>query len=138
MVARKNSRDSRQPGKAMKTFFKWLLLAPLALLILVFAVANRQSVNVVLDPAGLMSEGMTVSAPLFVILFLALALGVVLGGAGSWIVQGKHRRAAREARAEAGALRDETRLRSDEIARLRTELAALPPPMPANDRRNAA
>ena len=42
----------------MKTFFKWLLLAPVALIILVFSVANRQPVSVMLDPAGLLSDGM--------------------------------------------------------------------------------
>ncbi len=120
----------------MKTFFKWLLLAPVALIILVFAVANRHSTSVVLDPLGLLSEGMTISAPLFIILFLALALGVLVGGFAAWLVQGKNRRAAREAQADLRILREETRARADEVLRLRNELAALPPP--ANDTRNAA
>ena len=81
----------------MKTFFKWLLLAPVAIVLVVFSVANRQNVQVVLDPIGLLGDGMTISAPLFVVLFLALMAGVVAGGVASWLAQGKHRRAAREA-----------------------------------------
>ena len=121
----------------MKTFFKWLLLAPVALIILVFSVANRQPVNVMLDPAGLLSDGMTISAPLFVILFLTLMTGVILGGIAAWLVQGKYRRAAKDSLTDARILRDESRQRAEEVARLRTELAALPPPAPANDRRAA-
>ena len=122
----------------MKTFFKWLLLAPVAILVLVFAVANRHNTTVVLDPLGLLTEGMTISAPLFVILFLALMTGVLLGGFAAWIVQGKYRRAAREAQSDLRVLRDESRERAEEVARLRTELAALPAPDSANDRRHAA
>lgn len=120
----------------MKTFFKWLLLAPVALIVLVFAVANRHNTTVVLDPLGLLSEGMTISAPLFVVLFLALFTGVLLGGVAAWLVQGKHRRAAREATSDMRNYREEARVRAEEVSRLRSELAALP--APANDRRNAA
>lgn len=120
----------------MKSFLKWLLLAPIALVVLVFAVANRQSVTVMLDPAGLLSEGMAISAPLFIILFLALMTGVIIGGFASWLAQGKYRRAAREAEAELRLLRDESRERTAEAARLRAELTALPPP--SHDRRDAA
>ena len=129
----------------MKTFFKWLLLAPILVVVLFFAVANRHATSVVLDPAGLLSNGMTISAPLFVILFLAIMTGVILGGIATWIAQGKHRRAAREALSDVRALREESRTRGEEAARLRSELASLPPPMsgalvaaPANDRRSAA
>lgn len=119
----------------MKTFFKWLLLLPVALVVLVFAVANRHSTTVVLDPLGLLTSGIVISAPLFIILFLAMMVGVLVGGIASWIVQGKHRRAAREAMADLRIMREESRARTEEVARLRTELAALPPPV---EKRNAA
>jgi uncharacterized integral membrane protein len=119
----------------MKTFFKWLLLLPVALAALVFAVANRHSTTVVLDPLGLLTSGMTISAPLFIILFLAMMVGVVLGGIASWIAQGKHRRAAREAMADLRIMREESRAQTEEVIRLRSELATLPPPV---ETRNAA
>ena len=122
----------------MKTFFKWLLLAPVALVVLVFAVANRHSTTVVMDPLGLLSEGLTISAPLFIILFLAMMCGVIVGGCAAWLVQGKHRRAVREANAELRMLREENRIRGEEAARLRNEIAALPPPEAMADSRRAA
>ncbi len=122
----------------MKTFFKWLLLLPIALVVLIFSVANRQTVNVVLDPVGLISDGMVVAAPLFVIVFLTLMAGVILGGVATWFAQGSHRRLTRETLADVRALREETRHKNEEVAQLRTEIAALPPPMPANDRSRAA
>ena len=43
--------------------------------------------------------------PLFVVVFATLMLGVLIGGFASWIGQGRHRRAARQARAEVERLR---------------------------------
>lgn len=120
----------------MKIFLKWLLLAPVAAMVLIFAVANRHTTNVRLDPLGLLSDDMTISAPLFVILFLALMLGVVIGGCATWLAQSKYRRATREALADLRAIREDSRQRAEEVARLRSELAALP--APANDTRSAA
>ena len=49
----------------MKTFLKWLVLAPLIVVALVFAVANRQMVTVVFDPFGNDIPGLSVTMPLF-------------------------------------------------------------------------
>jgi uncharacterized integral membrane protein len=89
----------------MKTFLKWLLLAPIGLLIAAFAVMNRQNVPVVLDPFGNDIPGMNFQAPLFFVMFLCGIIGVVAGSFVTWVGQGKHRRAAREAKAEAARLR---------------------------------
>ena len=87
-------------------FLKFLVLAPLAAVILIFAFANREWVTINFDPVGI--SGLTpVQAPLFLILLIAAALGVIAGGATTWIGQGRHRRAAREAQAEAARLRAE-------------------------------
>jgi uncharacterized integral membrane protein len=85
---------------------KYLILAPVAALILVFAFANREQVTIYFDPIG--GHGLDpVQAPEYVALLLALALGVVAGSAVTWIGQGRHRRAARRAEAEAARLRQE-------------------------------
>ncbi|MBV8564699.1 MAG: LapA family protein, partial [Methylobacteriaceae bacterium] len=50
------------------------------------------------------------------VLFAALMLGVLVGGIASWLSQGKHRRAARQYRAEAARLRAEAmRIAEDNV-----------------------
>ena len=85
---------------------KYLILAPAAALILVFAFANREPVTIYFDPIG--GHGLDpVQAPEYAALLLVMALGVVAGSAATWIGQGPRRRAARQAEAEAARLRQE-------------------------------
>jgi uncharacterized integral membrane protein len=91
----------------MKTFFKWLVLAPIALIVLAFAIANREPVRVVLDPLPGETTDLQINAPLFLILFVAVAIGVLAGGFATWLAQGRHRRAARHARSDIDRLRNE-------------------------------
>jgi uncharacterized integral membrane protein len=96
----------------IRKFITALILIPLAIVFVAFAVANRQVVTVSLDPLGAAHPAFTVSMPLFA-LILALAIGgVMVGGAAAWLRQAKWRRAARyhawqarELRAELDALR---------------------------------
>ena len=85
---------------------KFLVLTPLAALILVFAFANREDVTINFDPFGVTGFAPK-QAPAFFVLLIAVALGALAGGVTSWIGQGKHRRAARDAQAEAARLRSE-------------------------------
>src|SRR4051812_44749206 len=89
----------------MKAFLKWLLLAPIIVLALVFAIANRHVVTVVFDPFGNDVRGLSLTAPLFIVLLLAVMVGVVIGGVAAWLAQGKNRRAARLARADLAQMR---------------------------------
>jgi uncharacterized integral membrane protein len=92
---------------------KWLLLVPVAVLAIMLAIANRAPVTVVFDPFPPASSGLTFAAPLFLVVLASVILGVLLGGFGAWLRQGRHRRAARLARADADRQRVETeRLRS--------------------------
>ncbi len=105
----------------MQTVFKWLVIAPIAILIVIFAIVNRQSVPVVLDPFGSDVPGLRFEAPLFFVMLLCGGLGVLAGGLVTWIGQSKHRRAAREARAEVARLR----------AQAAANVAVLPAPGPS-------
>jgi uncharacterized integral membrane protein len=92
----------------MKAFFKALVLVPVALVIVLFSVANRGAVRVSLDPFSRDLPMLSYELPLFAVVLAAIAIGVLVGGLASWIAQGKHRKAARRNRREAEALRSET------------------------------
>jgi uncharacterized integral membrane protein len=109
----------------MKTFLKWVVLAPFAAVLLVFALVNRQSVTVSFDPFGGTPPALAANAPLFIALGVAAMIGVVAGGIATWFAQGRHRRAARQARAEAQRLRAENERLS---ASARAKLTPLAPP----------
>lgn len=92
----------------MVRFLKLLILVPLAVLILAFAIANRQTISVSFDPFSNPEVSTAViAAPLFVLLFLTLIIGVVLGGIATWFTQGINRRRARHAKSEAEQWREE-------------------------------
>lgn len=92
----------------MKAFFKALILVPIALVIVLFSIANRGPVRVSLDPFSRDLPTLSYEVPLFVIVLAAVFLGVIVGGIASWFAQGKHRKAARRNRREVEALRSET------------------------------
>ena len=90
----------------MVRFLKLLIITPFAILLLVFAFANRHFVAVSLDPfASVDDSAYSLDAPLFILLILAMIVGVVMGGLAVWFGQGKHRRAARAGRADVEKLR---------------------------------
>jgi len=92
----------------MKRLLEWLILVPLAIVIIAFAVANRQITAVNFDPfASSPAQQIEVKLPLFLVLFVVLAVGVLIGGIFTWFRQGKHRRALREARSEMARLRSD-------------------------------
>ncbi len=84
-----------------------IIVVPLAVVIVAFAVANRQTVTVSFDPFSAASPAYAATLPLFVIIFAVLILGVLIGGIAAWIRQGKWRRAARRLDGEVRALHDE-------------------------------
>jgi uncharacterized integral membrane protein len=91
----------------MKRLLEVLILLPLAIIGVALAVANRNLVTVSFDPFTSTMAG-AVEAPLFIVLIVAIVVGVLLGGFFTWLSQGRHRRALRESRAEAARLRSQT------------------------------
>jgi uncharacterized integral membrane protein len=87
----------------------WVVLVPLCLVLIVFALANRQLVVVNFNPfvasGDLTAPG--IGVPLFLVLFTVLLFGVVLGGVATWFAQAHHRRDERSYRREAERLHRE-------------------------------
>ena len=70
----------------------WLLLLPLTLIFVAFAVANRHGVTVSLDPMPI-----SVEAPLYGLVFAGISIGLIAGGLIAWIRAGRVRGQLREA-----------------------------------------
>ncbi len=81
-----------------------LILVPLAIIIIAFAVANRQEVTVSLDPFGASAPAAALTLPLFALVIVLLIVGVVIGGTAAWLRQGRWRRTARRLDREVKAL----------------------------------
>ncbi len=84
-----------------------LILIPLAIALIVFAVANRDTVTVSFDPFDPAQPAWSLRMPLFVLIFVFLIAGVLLGGFAAWLRQGRHRRASRALRSDLVGLRRE-------------------------------
>ncbi|MEI2300737.1 DUF1049 domain-containing protein [Ensifer sp. MJa1] len=84
-----------------KKLINIVVLIPVGVILIVLSVANRQSVTLALNPFRPEDSVLSVSAPFFVFLFLAVIVGVILGAAATWFSQGKYRRRARNEANEA-------------------------------------
>ena len=82
-----------------------LILVPLAVVLIAFAVANRQSVTVSFDPFSATAPAATLTLPLFALLIVTLIAGVIVGGLAVRLGHGKWRRLVRRLEREAGELR---------------------------------
>jgi hypothetical protein len=84
----------------------WIVLVPLCLVLIVFALANRQltvvNFNPFISPDALAAPA--VGMPLFLVIFGVLLIGVVLGGIASWFAAGQIRRDRRRWQREAERL----------------------------------
>ena len=109
----------------MRTLFRLLVVLPVAILILAFAIANRHWVTVSFDPfPGNDIAGPSLSAPLFLLLMIAGAVGVLAGGTAVWWRQGRYRRQLRDAKSEAAEARGQANDLRDRIAAAERAAAA--------------
>src|SRR5256885_10294549 len=92
----------------MRKFFTALVIIPLGLIFIVFAVANRHFVTVSFDPFNSTDPAIAVSMPLFAVIIAVAILGVAAGGMATWFRQRHWRRAARQHEADARRARAET------------------------------
>lgn len=82
-----------------------IVVIPLAIIIIAFAVANRQIVTVSFDPFSVTEPAAAITLPLFALIILLLIVGVVIGGAAAWLRQSRWRSTARRLEREVAELR---------------------------------
>jgi uncharacterized integral membrane protein len=117
----------------MRKFLTAVVLIPLGLIFVDFAVANRHLVTVSFDPFGTGDAAFDLKPqPLFLIIIAAMVVGVVAGGSATWFRQRRWRRAARQHEADARQARAQlAALRTGALSPSRYEPQRLPAPSQA-------
>jgi uncharacterized integral membrane protein len=91
-----------------KRLVGWFVLVPLCLVLVVFALANRQTVVVNFNPLATPdAPGPGFGVPLFLIVYAVLLVGVLLGGVATWFAQSRHRQEKRRYQRRSDALAQE-------------------------------
>ena len=114
-----------------------VFVIPLAAVFIAFAVANRQMVTVSFDPFNAAHPAYAKTLPLFVLVFVLVILGVIVGGVATWLRQGSWRRSARKLDADVRHLHQELAAMRGRYATERqpapaaapAALTAIPPPV---------
>ncbi|WP_137150240.1 lipopolysaccharide assembly protein LapA domain-containing protein [Devosia sp. FKR38] len=87
----------------------WIVLVPLSVGLIVIALANTHLVAINFNPFAKIDTTALpgFGVPLFVVLYVVLLVGVLLGGTATWFAQGHHRRREKHWRREAHLLNEE-------------------------------
>lgn len=73
-----------------------LIAVPALALALIVAIANRGSVTLSIDPFSAASPVIAFELPLYLLIFAALLIGVLIGGSSAWVGQMGSRKKARK------------------------------------------
>ena len=112
----------------MRKFLNALIVIPLGLFFVIFAVPNRHLVTVSFDPFNSTDPAIAVSMPLFAVIISVAIFGVVAGGVATWFRQRHWRRAARQYEADARRARTEVADLRAAVAVSRGDQQRLPAP----------
>jgi uncharacterized integral membrane protein len=115
----KPGHDAESGHLVFRRIITAIIVIPLLIVVVGFAVANRQVITVSFDPFSSTQPAYAVTLPLFVIIFILLIVGVIIGGAAAWMRQASWRRSARRLDAQVRDLHSE-------IDAMRTKFATRP------------
>ncbi len=99
-----------------RRFLFWLIGIPVAAAVIALSVANRHIVTLSLDPANSKTPFLSFDIPLYLLIFAALFVGLLLGWAVTWAGQHSSRSKAASIEREASILKreaDEHKKRND-------------------------
>jgi uncharacterized integral membrane protein len=119
---------------AMRKIINALVIIPVALVLLAFAVANRRFVVVSFNPFDSDDVSTALMLPLFIVIIASAIMGVIVGGCVTWFGQRHWRRAARRNEADAADARlqlADLRLRLAPVAPVRSGTTSAPSSYPA-------
>jgi uncharacterized integral membrane protein len=84
----------------LQRILRWTIGLPIAIIVVSFAIANRQSTKISFDPFSKDAPFAAIDMPLWVLFFCGVFFGLIAGWIACWFAQGKWRRSARDARKE--------------------------------------
>ena len=109
-------------------YIKYAVLAVIAIVLVSVSLANRQSVELQLlttDLGALLGFNMTLTVPLFVVIFGGVAAGLLIGFIWEWIREMKQRADAAAQRREMDRMRRELKRLKSEKHEGKDEILAL-------------
>jgi uncharacterized integral membrane protein len=99
----------------LQRILRWTIGLPIAVIVVSFAVANRQWITVSFDPFSKDAPFAAIDIPLWALFFCGVFFGLIAGWIACWFAQSKWRRSAKDTRkelvrsqAESSQLRRET------------------------------
>ena len=114
----------------MRTLIRVFITLPVAVIVIMLAVANRKNVALSFNPLDPENPATMIDVPIFWLVFACVALGVILGGMVVYFKQHKFRVAARDNRYEAAKWRAEADRQREELAALTDDNKAPALPLP--------
>jgi uncharacterized integral membrane protein len=106
----------------LRRILRWVVGLPIAIIVVAFAVANRQWITVSLDPFSKDAPFASIDIPLWSLFFCGVFFGLIAGWIACWVAQGKWRKTARQTRRELAQTQAET-------SQLRREIVTPPDSM---------
>ena len=104
----------------MRNLLAAVILLPIAAVLIVLALANRAPVTLSIDPFTPETSMYSIQLPLFIVVLLSVAIGLIIGSLADWLQQGRYRREARRGRHELRRLEEEAEARRRETAAANT------------------
>ena len=109
-------------------YIRYLILAAIGVALIAVALANRGMVSLTLLPEGLariIGMNQSITLPLFVVIFLGVAAGVLIGFIWEWLREHKHRAEVNRKSKEVGKLEREVKKLKGEKHQGKDEVLAL-------------
>jgi uncharacterized membrane protein YciS (DUF1049 family) len=110
----------------MRRLLAWILLLPLSIVVILFAVANRPDVTVSFDPFSREPGALSLTLPLFAVIFIAVIVGVLIGGITVSLGKLRWRIAARRAERENERLKTQAQHQAEAEFRAVSSVPDLP------------
>ncbi len=99
--------EAEGSNQMFRRFLFWIIGVPVAAAVIALSVANRHVVTFSFDPANSKTPFLAFEIPLYLVIFAALFIGLLLGWAVTWAGQHRWRAKAASIEHEASILKRE-------------------------------